>query len=205
MAVKWVAEGELPSALDDQLAIVKADTLLPLAQVKTLIPSEFLYSDPASRWTRGFVGDTQHISIQTGLYPNAFHDREHFYAFVNNVAASVGPLSDLVVDEAVAWPLQRQQGCRCVVLKLQRSRDAQRLRDLIRANVSGFDRFGAEATFHVTVAYLKDPDDRVTSSLIRQLNALFQGAHVPAGRARPDDNGFQYYNSYKTIRDWIPS
>ena len=214
MATSWLRQGWVNRKVDDVLAIVKSKTKLDLSKVPDLVdPSDFYFAEKqhrkgaGSRWKAGYVGDRQHISIQTGLYPNTFDSRESFYAFIRRLVDDTGPLDDLIVDEAVAW--EPPPGCvdngdldyRCVVLKLKRSHKIQDLRNRIRANVSGFDRFGEEANFHITVAYICDPQNNVertqavANNLVRELNARFKGEIVPVMPPLPDDNGFPYYGS----------
>lgn len=220
--VEWLTEGSLPREIDDHLPIVKARTLLPLDWVKDFVAPEHFYHAPqqhrkgtGSMWKAGYVGDKQHISIQTSLFPSQFACRDDFYAFIERLIASTGPLDDLEVEEAVAWT--PPPGCveggdlnyRCVVLKLKKSRKAQELRDRIRARVSGFDRFGAECKFHVTVAYVCDPLDRedvteqIATDLVHELNARYKQCHVPSEPPRPDDNEFAFYGSWRKLSDFV--
>lgn len=220
--ISWISEGWLPREIDDKLAIVKAKTRLLLDFVTKFVdPSYFYFAEKqhrngaGSRWKAGYVGDRQHISIQTGLYPTNFDSKESFYLFIDTLVGNAWPLDDLVVDEAVAW--DPPPGCvangdldyRCVVLKLKKSPKIQDLRNRIRANIPGFDRFGAEANFHITVAYICDPENNVertqavANELVRELNARFRGATVPLDLPRPDDNGFDLYGSSAPLSDFV--
>lgn len=213
MAV-WLSSGSVPFKFDDALAIVKVKTMLPLDWVLEFVPPDMFYhaetqhrQGHGSKWKNGYVGDRQHITIQVGLYPNGFQDRSAFYAFVRQQADLVGPIDDLTVKGAISWA--PPPGCiekgdlnyRCVVLELCWSRKALILRDRLREHISGFDRYGVMAKFHVTVAYICDPLDRedvteqMANALVDRLNELYRGQTVPVGPLVPDDNSFPFYGS----------
>jgi hypothetical protein len=220
--VEWLTEGSVPRELDDRLPIVKARTRLDLRWVQTFVPPEYFYHavtqhrhGNGSKWKDGYVGDKQHISIQTSLFPNQFASAHDFAAFIGRLVDDVGPINDLVVKGALAWT--PPPGCvengdlnyRCVVLELAESAQAQRLRDRIRASIGGFDRFGPRARFHVTVAYVCDPADneeatqRIADNLVHELNARYKGTLVPCDPPHSDDNGFPYFGSPKRLSDFV--
>jgi hypothetical protein len=220
--IEWLTEGSVPRELDDRLPIVKAKTRLDLRWVQAFVPPEHFYhavkqhrKGNGSNWKDGYIGDKQHISIQTSLFPNQFASARDFAAFIGRLINDVGPINDLVVKGALAWT--PPPGCveggdlnfRCVVLELSESKQAQRLRDRIRDNIGGIDRFGPKAKFHITVAYVCDPNDceektrQIADNLVRELNERYQGMPVPCDPPHSDDNGFPYFNSSKRLSDFV--
>lgn len=90
--VEWLTEGSVPRELDDRLPIVKADTRLDLWWVKAFLPPEYFYHavtqhrhGNGSKWKDGYVGDKQHVSIRTSLFPDRFASAHDFAAFIGRL------------------------------------------------------------------------------------------------------------------------
>jgi hypothetical protein len=222
-ASKWLTEGRLEADISDKLAIVMVPVVLSDLDdwvPKFVAPGCFYKAQEVnpklSKWKNGFVGsEKRHISVQTGLYPAGYANRPAFYSAMADICSQIGPIDDMKITQAVAWP--PPPGCiangdldyRCVALIVEPTANPSKmsqLRALIRENVDGHDVFGEKGTFHITVAYIYSPDgdtQQEADHLVAELERRYVGQPAVCGPPHIDDNGFEHYGSSIPISDWL--